>query len=146
MDFVTGLPWSDGYNAILVVTCGLTKIRRLIHCRNTTTAEQVADLFLEDVFGLRGLPRSIISNRGTQFVAKFWKAMCKRRNTLAHLSTPYHPLTHGQTERFNTVMEQYLLCFVKNLQDDWNSWLLLSKFAANNQASESTSVSSVFGS
>ncbi len=144
MDFVTGLPWSDGYNAILVVTCRLTKMRHLIHCRDTTTAEQLAELFLEHVFRLHGLPRSIISDRGTQFVAKFWKALCKRLDTQARLSTPYHPQTDGQTERFNAVMEQYLRCFVNYLQDDWNSWLPLSEFAANNQASESTGVSPFF--
>jgi hypothetical protein len=71
MDFVTRLPWSDGYNAILVVTCQLTKMRHLIQCRDTTTAEQLAELFLEHLFRLHGLPRSIVSDRGTQFVAKF---------------------------------------------------------------------------
>jgi hypothetical protein len=41
-------------------------------------------------------------------------------------------------------MEQYLRCFVNYLQDDWNLWLPLSKFAANNQASKSTGVSLFF--
>jgi transposase InsO family protein len=144
MDFVTGLPWSDGYNAILVVTCQLTKMRHLVHYRDTTTAEQLAELFLEHVFRLHGLPRLIVSNRGTQFVAKFWKALCKRLDTQARLSTPYHPQTDGQTKQFNAVMEQYLRCFVNYLQDNWNPWLPLSEFAANNQASESTGVSPFF--
>ncbi len=144
MDFVTGLPWSDGYKAILVVTCRLTKLRHLIHCRDTTTAEQLAELFLEHVFRLHGLPRSIVSDRGTQFVAKFWRALCKCVDTQARFSTPYHPQTDGQTERFNAVIEQYLRCLVNYLQNDWNSWLPLFEFAANNQASESTGVSSFF--
>jgi hypothetical protein len=62
IDFITGMPWSDGYNAILVVTCRLTKMCHLIHCRDTITAEQLAELFLEHVFGLHGLSRSIISD------------------------------------------------------------------------------------
>jgi hypothetical protein len=70
----------------------------LIHCRDTTTAEQLAELFFEHVFRRHGLPRSIVSDRGTQFVAKFWKALCKRWNTHARLSTPYHLQTDGQTE------------------------------------------------
>jgi hypothetical protein len=41
-------------------------------------------------------------------------------------------------------MEQYLRCFVSYLQNDWNSCLPFSEFAANNQASESTSVSHFF--
>ncbi len=144
IDFVTGLPWSDGYNAILVVTCRLTKMHHLIHCRDTTTAEQLAELFLEHVFRLQGLPRSIVSDRGTKFVAKFWKALCKRLDIQARLSNPYHPQTDGQTEHFHAIMEQYLCCFVNYLQDNWNSWLPLSEFAANNKASESTGVSPFF--
>jgi transposase InsO family protein len=111
------------------------KMRYLIHCRDTTTAEQLAKLFLKHVFRLRGLPRSIVSDRGTQFVSKFWKALCKRLDTQARLSTPYHPQTDGQTEMFNAVMEQYLRCFVNYLQDNWNSRIPLSEFAWNNQAS-----------
>ncbi len=144
MDFITGLPWSDGYNANLVVTCCLTKMRHLIHCRDTTTAEQLAELVLEHVFRLHGLPRSIVSDRETQFVAKFWKALCRRLDTQARLSTPYHPQTDGQTEHFNAVMGRYLRYFVNYLQDYWNSWLTLSEFAANHQESESTRVSPFF--
>jgi hypothetical protein len=144
MDLVNGLPWSDGYNAILVVTCRLTKMRHLIHCRDTTTAELLVELFLEHVFRLHGPPRSIISDRGTQFVAKFWKALCERLDIQARLSTPYHPQTDGQTERLNVVIEQHLRCIVSYLQDNWNSWLPLSEFAANNQALDSTGVSLFF--
>jgi transposase InsO family protein len=119
-------------------------MRHLIHCRDTTTAEQLAELFLEHIFRLHGLPRTIVSDRGTQFVAEFWKALCKCVDTQARLSTPCHPQTDEQTERFNAVIEQYLRCFINYLQDDWNSWLPLSEFTANNQASESRCVSPFF--
>jgi hypothetical protein len=75
-------------------------------------------------------------------VTKFRKALCKRLDTQARLSSPYHPQTNGQTEQFNAVMEQYLCCFVNYLQNDWKLWLSLSECAANDQASESTGVSS----
>jgi len=45
MDFITGLPWTNGFNAILVVVCRHTKMSHLIRCRDTCTAEQLADLF-----------------------------------------------------------------------------------------------------
>jgi len=144
MDFVTGLPWSNGFNAILVVVCRLTKMRHLIPCRDTCTAEQLADLYARHVFRLHGLPQSIISDRGTQFTAKFWKALCKALKIQALLSTPFHPQTDGQTERSNAILEQYLRAYVNYLQDDWEAWLHLAEFAGNNHASETTGMSPFF--
>ena len=49
MDYVVGLPWSDGFNAVLVVVCQLTKMRHLIHCRDTCKSEKLADLYLKSI-------------------------------------------------------------------------------------------------
>lgn len=144
MDFVTGLPWSNGCDAIFMVVDRLTKMRHMISCRDTCTAEQLAEIFVRHIFRLHGLPRSIVSDRGTQFVAEFWRALCALLNIEVRLSTPYHPETNGQTERFNAVMEQYLRNYVTYLQDDWESWLPWAEFTANNHASESTGVSPFF--
>ena len=46
MDYVVGLLWSEGYNSVLVIVCQLTKMRHLIPCRDTCTAEELADLYL----------------------------------------------------------------------------------------------------
>ena len=62
----------------------------------------------------------------------------------ALLSTPYHLETDGQTERVNTILEQYLQAYVNYLQDDWEVWLHLAEFATNNHASETTSMSPFF--
>ena len=112
MDFVTGLPWSDGFDAIYVVVDRLTKMRHFIPCRQTTSAQDLADLFLQGIFRLHGLPKSIVSDRGPQFVAAFWKRMCKRLGIDQNLSTAYHPETDGLTERVNAVIEQYLRSYV----------------------------------
>ena len=62
MDFITGLLWSNGFNAILVVVCWLTKMRHFIPCRDTCTVEQLADLYACYIFRLHGLPKTIISD------------------------------------------------------------------------------------
>ena len=72
MDFVTGLPWSRGYDAIWVVIDWLTKPRHLVPCRTTVDAADLADMFIEHVFSLHGLPNSIVSDRGPQCAAAFW--------------------------------------------------------------------------
>ena len=144
MDFITGLPWSNGFNAILVIVCRLTKMWHFVPCWNTCTAEQFAELYARDIFRLHGLPKTIISDRGSQFIAMFWRALCKTLKIEALLSTPYNPETDGQTERVNAILEQYLWAFVNYLQDDWEAWLHLAEFATNNHASETTSMSPFF--
>ena len=50
IDFITGLLWSNGFNAILVVVCWLTKMQHFIPCRDTCTAEQLAELYACQIF------------------------------------------------------------------------------------------------
>jgi hypothetical protein len=78
MDFVTGLPWSEGYDAIWVVVDRFTKMRHLVPCRTTTDASQLAEMFIDRIWRYHGLPNSIVSDRGPQFASKFWSRLCER--------------------------------------------------------------------
>ena len=91
MDFITGLPVSRGYNAILTVICRLTGMRHLISCNDTTGSEDLAWLYLNYIWKLHGLPDSITSDRGPQFISKFWNALCTRLKITRALSTAFHP-------------------------------------------------------
>jgi len=114
-------------------------------CHGTTVgARDLADLFLQNVFRLHGLPLTITSDRGPQFASAFWHWLCARLGIEPRLSTAFHPQTDGQTERINSVMEQYLRCYVNYLQDDWSEWLPLAEFASNNHTSETTATSPFF--
>jgi transposase InsO family protein len=144
MHFNTGLPWSNGCDAIWVVVDRLTKERHLIPCRTNVDAKELANLFIAHIFRLHSLPLTIISHRGPQVSALFWKHLCRRLGIKPRLSMAFHPQTNGQTERMNAIMEQYLRAHVNYLQDDWADWLPLAKFAANNQASETTGTSPFF--
>ena len=144
MDFVTGLPWSNGNDAIWVVVDRLTKTRHFIPCRTTTNATDLANLFLHHVWKHHGLPLDIISDRGPQFANDFWRQLCSWLGISPHLSTALHPETDGQTERANQTMEQYLCAFVSHQQDDWSDWLRMAEFAANNQQSETTQTTTFF--
>ena len=67
MDFITGLPDSEGYNAILTVADTLSKERHYIPCFSGdegTSAEATAKLLIKWIFRLHGLPSSIVSDRG----------------------------------------------------------------------------------
>jgi hypothetical protein len=140
VDFVVELPESNGCTVIMVVVDRLSKMRHLIPC-SEITAPAVARLFLWYVWKLHGLPDTIVSDRGSQFVSAFWDELTKQLRIDARLSTAFHPETDGQTERMNAVMEQYLRAYVTYLQDDWYDWLPMAEFTANNASSESTGVS-----
>jgi hypothetical protein len=119
-------------------------MRHLIPCKSTCNAEELARLYIRHVWKLHGLPNTIVSDRGPQFVAQFWKHLTKRLRINATLSTAFHPETDGQTERLNAILEQYLRTYVAYLQDDWAEWLPLAEFAANANRSETTGTSPFF--
>jgi len=98
MDFIVGLPESQGYNAILTVVDRLTGMRHLIPCTDTTGSEDLAWLYLKEIWKLHGLPLSIISDRGPQFISKFWKTLCLKLGIKATLLIVYHPQINKKTE------------------------------------------------
>src|SRR5258706_2291184 len=119
-------------------------MRHLIPCHDTTTAEELARLYINHVGCHHGLLKTIITDRGSTFTSRFWKAVYKVWGTNLKFSIAFHPQTDSQTEKFNAVMEQYLRSYINYLQDDWAEGIPLAEFAANNQVSETTEVSPFF--
>lgn len=138
MDLITGLPESQGYNAIMVVVDRLSKLLHVIPTRDTVTSEGVARLFRDFVWKQHGLPKQVISDRGPQFISRFMKELNSLLGIKTAASTAYHPQTDGQTERANQEIEQYLRLFVNHRQDDWPEWLSLAEFCHNNRIQAST--------
>ena len=118
VDLVTGISKIHGCDAICCVVDRLSKKRHYIGTTKELHAEKLANLFPKHVWKHHGLPRSIVSDRGSQFISNFWSFLCKRLGVTVQLSTAWHPATDGQTERINSVMEQYLWAYVNYLQDD----------------------------
>ena len=112
MDFVVELPESKGYDAIWVVVDHLTKLRHMVPCKSTCSSEELADLFLHNVWKEHGLPSTVISDRGPQFASRFWEALCEHLEIERRLSPGFHPQTDGQMEHFNATMEEYLRLYV----------------------------------
>ena len=138
MDFIVKLPKSKGYDSILVVVDRFSKMCHLIPCQERIDASHTADLFLKNVVKLHGLPIDIVSDRGPQFVSKFWASMCEQMEISRKLSTAAHPQTDGQTERMNQTLEQFLRAFVNHDQDNWSGLLHFAEMAMNGAISSST--------
>ena len=141
MDFVVQLPPSQGYDAIYVCVDRFTKMAHFVATNSNITAEGTADLYLKNIFKNHGLPEDIVSDRGSQFVAKFTRRLLEIVEVKGNRSTAYHPQSDGQTERTNQTMEQYLRIYCDYHQDDWSQLLPLAEFVYNNAKSSSTGMS-----
>ncbi|PRP78085.1 hypothetical protein PROFUN_13894 [Planoprotostelium fungivorum] len=144
IDFMVELPECQGFNAIMVVVDRFTKMSHFIPCKNTITSEEAAWLYIDRVFRLHGIPEKIVSDRGTQFTAEFWTSFWKQMGTKHSMSTAYHPQSDSQTERVNSVLNQYLRVYCSYLQDDWVPLLATAEFAYNNSVHTSTGVTPFF--
>ncbi len=144
MDFIINLPPSSGYDAILVVVDRFTKMAHFLPDRKDFTSEDTAQLLLQEVFRHHGLPQQIISDRGPQFIAKFWKRLFELLQVMCSLSSAHHPQTDGQSERTIQTLEQYFRCFIYYQQDNWSTLLSLTEFAYNNSVHTSTGFSPFF--
>ena len=139
MDFITELPLTkDGHDCIFVIVDRLTKMVHFIPTVTTLSAEDVAKLYLENVFKHHGFPESIVSDRDARFTGNFWKELCRLVGIKQHMSTAFHPQTDGQTERVNRIVEEFLRHYVNPRQDNWDELLPLAEFAINNSKHAST--------
>jgi hypothetical protein len=139
MDFIEGLPPSDHFNALLVVIDKFTKYGHFIPVKHPFTALQIVQVFMNNVYKLHELPKTIISNRDRVFTSAVWQQLLKLTNTKLMMSSSYHLQTDGQTEHLNQCVEGFLGCTVHSCPRQWNKWISVAKFWYN------TSVHSALG-
>ena len=144
LDFITDLPLSRGFDTILTVVDRFTKMAHFLPCTKTINSKETSDLVMREVFRHHGFPDNIVSDRGPQFISKFWRHLLSLLKISCNLSSSYHPQTDGQAERTNQTLEQYLRCFISYQQDDWADILHFAEFAYNNSVHSSTKVTPFF--
>ncbi|KAI2652558.1 Transposon Tf2-9 polyprotein [Labeo rohita] len=139
INFVTGLPESQGKNTILTIVDRFSKAVHLVALTGLPSA--TAELILEHVVRLHGFPKDIVSDRGPQFTAKFWQAFCRLIGTTSSLSSGFHPQTNGQTKRANQQLERFLRCFAGEHQCSWARYLVWAELSNNIHTSSATNLS-----
>ena len=98
MDFIEQLPSSNNFTAILVVIDQLTKQSIFIPTTNEVTSAELAKLFVQHVFAKHGVPTHVTSDRGSEFVSRFFRSLGTALDMRLHFTSGYHPEADGQTE------------------------------------------------
>jgi transposase InsO family protein len=78
-----------------VIVDRLTKVAHFILVKTKYTRKQLAILYMEKIVCLHGVPKKIVSDRGSQFMSHFWKAVHESLGTKLNFSTTYHPQIDG---------------------------------------------------
>ena len=135
MDFITGLPKSEGKSVIMVVVDRLTKYAHFCALSHQFKASTVATAFMETIQKLHVNPKIIVSEKDPIFTRNVWTAffIFFFGIELAH-SSSYHPQSDGKTKIVNKCLEGYLCCFLSDKKTQWVKWLPLGKTCKANIA------------
>jgi hypothetical protein len=118
MDFIVGLPLTGRkFNSIWVIIDRLTKFAHFIPVHTFYRAEKYVELYIYRIMCLHGGTKTTISDRGPQFVARFWEQLHASLGTHLIHSSAYHPQTDCQPERVNQILEDILRACVLNYLD-----------------------------
>jgi hypothetical protein len=142
MDFIVGLPRTRaGYDSIWVVVDRLTKVAHFVPMKTTYTGATLAELYMSRIVCLHGVPKKIVSDRGTQFTSHFWQQLQEALGTHLNFSSAYHPQTDGQTERTNQILEDMLRACALQDKSGWDKRLPYAEFSYNNSYQASLKMS-----
>jgi hypothetical protein len=133
MDFIMGLPKTQRrYDSIWVIVDRLTKVAHFIPIKTTYTRPQLAELYISRIVCLHGVPKKIVSDRGTQFTSKFWERLHESMDMKLNFSLAYHPQADGQMEQVNQVLEDMLRTCALQYGRSWDKSLPHAEFSYYN--------------
>ncbi|KAK3538154.1 hypothetical protein QTP70_032477, partial [Hemibagrus guttatus] len=138
VDFLTDLPDSGGFTAIMVVVDRFSKGCKLVPLKGLPTAMQTVDAMFTHGFSNFGLPEDIVSDRGPQFTSRVWRALCARLDIGVSLSSSHHPQSNGQAERLNQEIGRFLRSYCSREQQRWSEFLSWAEYAQNSLTHSST--------
>ena len=132
LDFVGALPKTNsGFDTIMVVVDRLSKRAHFIPTTKELTAEGAAELFLNNIFKLHGVPRRIVSDKDVRFTARWWRTIHARLGSSLLFSTMNHPQTDGQSERTIRTLTQYLRSYCSRDMLNWDKFFYAAEFSYN---------------
>ena len=128
---------SNGNVYILVVMDYFTKWVEAYALPNHT-ALVVADKLVNEWVCRYGAPLHLHSDQGRDFESNLFKEVCRLLDIRKTHTTPYHPQSDGQVERFNRTLKLMLRSFVNVNQNDWDDHLSFVTMAYRSSIHKST--------
>jgi hypothetical protein len=125
------------FDSIWVIVDRLFKSAHFILMCTRYDARKYAEIYIARMLCLHGVPKMIISGRGSQFVACFWEQLHASLGTHLIHSSAYHPQTDGQMERVNQILKDMLRACVLEHPGSWDQNLPWAEFSYNNSYQES---------
>jgi len=101
MDFIEKLPFSSGFDTILVIVDHLSKQAIFIPTHNTITSVELSHLFVIYVFSKHGILFYVTSNHGSKFVFHFFYSLGTALDMRLHFTSGYHLEANSQAEQTN---------------------------------------------
>jgi len=144
IDFIKQLPKSKGFTDILVIVDKLTKQVIFILTKRTIDTAGLAKVFIQQVFSKYRVPNYITSDRGSEFMLRFFCSLVNPLDIKLYFTLNYYPEADDQTKHMNQMLEQYLRIFCNYQQSDWACLLPLAEFTFNNTPSATMNMSLFF--
>jgi transposase InsO family protein len=133
MEFIVGLPRTRaGYESIWLVVDRLTKAAHFMPVKTTYNSAVLAELYMSRIVFLHGIPKKIVSDRGTLFTSHFLQQLHESLGTHLKFSSAYHPQTDGQTHKTNQILEDVLRASALQDKLGWDKKLPYAEFSYNN--------------
>lgn len=95
------------------------------------TAATAARFLTNEVILRYGTPKCILTDNGTHFTAEMMNQLFKKFGVIHLYSTPYHPMTNGQIERYNATMDAKIATLSNEKRTDWDEQLPFVTFNYN---------------
>ena len=108
------------HDSVWVIVDRLTKSAHFLPIRLDYSMDRLAELYVNEIVQLHGIPLSIVSYRDPLFTSRFWKELQSAMGTRLNFSTFFHPQTDGQFERVIQVLEDMLRGCVLNFPGSWD--------------------------
>ena len=109
----------------MTVVDHVTKMVHLIPSKKTMIAGEAARLYWQHMFKLHGVPQAIHTDRGAQFIDRWWREIWTLLGTKLKYRIAYHPQNQGQVKRMNAMVSQTLCCLMTDTSDlgRWKEYL-----------------------
>ena len=145
MDFLSiehGVDTAKDLN-ILVVTDHFTRFAQAFVTANQQ-AKGVAQTLWDKYFMVYGIPERIISDQGRNFESELIQELCLVSGVKKLRTTPYHPQTNGQCERFNKTLIDMIGTLDPKLKRFWQQQIPTLTYSYNALRCSSTGFSPYF--